>query len=99
MQRWIALCDGAVTPEDLSPALRGREPAVDPDDLRITRVDRLERELIAARSSRRAATRPARPSWACRASSCRRSCKLAEGAGGGGISARATRGERPLAAA
>ncbi|MBX7082856.1 MAG: sigma 54-interacting transcriptional regulator, partial [Nannocystaceae bacterium] len=48
VQRWIALCDGAVTPEDLSPALRGREPAVDPDDLRIRpRVDRLERDLIA----------------------------------------------------
>jgi len=47
VQRWIALCDGPVTPDDLSPAIRGADPAVDPDDLRIRpRVDRLERDLI-----------------------------------------------------
>ncbi len=47
VQRWIALCDGAVTPDDLSPAIRGADPATDPDDLRIRpRVDRLERDLI-----------------------------------------------------
>jgi transcriptional regulator with GAF, ATPase, and Fis domain len=48
VQRWVALCDGRVTPEDLSPAIRGADPAVDPDDLRIRpRVERLERDLIA----------------------------------------------------
>ncbi len=48
VQRWIALCDGVVAPEDLSPAIRGADPVVDPDDLRIRpRVDRLERDLIA----------------------------------------------------
>jgi len=48
VQRWIALCDNEVQPDDLSPALRGTETAIDPDDLRIRpRVDRLERDLIA----------------------------------------------------
>jgi DNA-binding NtrC family response regulator len=48
VQRWIALCDGPVGPDDLSPAIRGADPAIDPDDLRIRpRVDRLERDLIA----------------------------------------------------
>jgi transcriptional regulator with GAF, ATPase, and Fis domain len=47
VQRWIALVDGPVRPEDLSPGIRGADPAVDPDDLRIRpRVERLERDLI-----------------------------------------------------
>jgi transcriptional regulator with GAF, ATPase, and Fis domain/tetratricopeptide (TPR) repeat protein len=50
VQRWIALCEGGVGLEDLSPSIVGTaEPeAIDPDDLRIRpRVDRLERGLIA----------------------------------------------------
>ena len=50
VQRWIALSEGAVGIEDLSPAIVGTETpeAIDPDDLRIRpRVDRLERGLIA----------------------------------------------------
>jgi DNA-binding NtrC family response regulator len=48
VQRWVALCEGAVTVDDLSLAI---DPAsaegMAPDDLRIRpRVDRLERELI-----------------------------------------------------
>lgn len=53
VQRWVALCEGAVGPGDLSPAIAGTatatsDTAFDPDDLRIRpRVDRMERELIA----------------------------------------------------
>jgi transcriptional regulator with GAF, ATPase, and Fis domain/serine/threonine protein kinase len=48
VQRWVALCEGTVTLDDLSPAILGRnDESVDPDDLRIRpRVERLERELI-----------------------------------------------------
>jgi len=47
VQRWIALSEGVVGPEDLSPTLREVTASVDPDDLRIRpRVFRLERELI-----------------------------------------------------
>lgn len=50
VQRWIALCEGAVALDDLSPAIGGTtsSDAPDPDDLRIKpRVERLERDLIA----------------------------------------------------
>ncbi len=48
VQRWVALVDGEVKPEDLSFSIRAAEASVDPDDLRIRpRVDRLERDLIA----------------------------------------------------
>jgi len=50
VQRWIALCEGAVALEDLSPAIIGvsESDPLDPDDLRIRpRVERMERELIA----------------------------------------------------
>jgi len=47
VQRWIALCDGVVELEDLSPSIVATDRGVDPDDLRIRpRVERLERELI-----------------------------------------------------
>ncbi|MCY1005534.1 sigma 54-interacting transcriptional regulator [Nannocystis pusilla] len=49
VQRWVALCEARVEPDDLSPAIR-EAPASgvpDPDDLRLRpRVERLERELI-----------------------------------------------------
>ncbi|MDC0669499.1 sigma 54-interacting transcriptional regulator [Nannocystis radixulma] len=49
VQRWVALCEARVEPDDLSPAIR-EAPAAgapDPDDLRLRpRVERLERELI-----------------------------------------------------
>ncbi len=50
VQRWVALCEGAVGVEDLSAAIGGapRSEGFDPDDLRIRpRVDRMERDLIA----------------------------------------------------
>jgi len=49
VQRWLALCEDRVQPEDLSPAIEGSSVDVeDPDDLELRpRVDRLERELIA----------------------------------------------------
>lgn len=50
VQRWIALCEGAVALQDLSAAIIGAaEPeGVDPDDLRIRpRIERMERDLIA----------------------------------------------------
>jgi transcriptional regulator with GAF, ATPase, and Fis domain len=49
VQRWLALCEARVQPEDLSPAIDGSNTDVeDPDDLELRpRVDRLERELIA----------------------------------------------------
>lgn len=49
VQRWLALCEERVLPEDLSPAIEGSNTdAEDPDDLEMRpRVDRLERELIA----------------------------------------------------
>jgi transcriptional regulator with GAF, ATPase, and Fis domain len=48
VQRWLALCEDKVLPEDLSPAIDGSDAEVeDPDDLELRpRVDRLERELI-----------------------------------------------------
>jgi len=49
VQRWIALAEGTVEVEDLSPALVGGvgDPGPDADDLQIRpRVDRLERDLI-----------------------------------------------------
>ncbi len=48
VQRWVALAEGSVDVDDLSPTLRAvSAQAPDPDDLRIRpRVDRLERELI-----------------------------------------------------
>jgi transcriptional regulator with GAF, ATPase, and Fis domain/tetratricopeptide (TPR) repeat protein len=49
VQRWLALCEGNVDTDDLSPGIGGsaEDPGVDPDDLRIRpRVDRLERDLI-----------------------------------------------------
>jgi transcriptional regulator with GAF, ATPase, and Fis domain len=48
VQRWVALCEGKITPDDLSPAITGSDDdELDPDDLRIRpRVDLLERELI-----------------------------------------------------
>jgi transcriptional regulator with GAF, ATPase, and Fis domain len=48
VQRWLALCEERVLPEDLSPAIEGSNTdAEDPDDLELRpRVDRLERELI-----------------------------------------------------
>lgn len=53
VQRWLALCEGAVEPGDLRGRGSGsgvdRAPVIDPDDLQIRpRVDRLERQLIAA---------------------------------------------------
>ena len=49
VQRWLALCEDRVMPDDLSPAIEGSLADVDdPDDLELRpRVDRLERELIA----------------------------------------------------
>jgi transcriptional regulator with GAF, ATPase, and Fis domain len=49
VQRWLALCEDRVMPEDLSPAIEGSQTRMDdPDDLELRpRVDRLERELIA----------------------------------------------------
>jgi transcriptional regulator with GAF, ATPase, and Fis domain len=50
VQRWIALCEGAVALQDLSPAIGGTTTSevIDPHDLRIKpRVERLERDLIA----------------------------------------------------
>ena len=50
VQRWIALCEGGVMLEDLSPAIVGtaQPDPLDPDDLRIKpRVERMERDLIA----------------------------------------------------
>jgi transcriptional regulator with GAF, ATPase, and Fis domain len=48
VQRWLALCEHRVMPEDLSPAIEGSTGEVeDPDDLELRpRIDRLERELI-----------------------------------------------------
>ncbi|WP_434427517.1 sigma 54-interacting transcriptional regulator [Nannocystis pusilla] len=49
VQRWVALCEVRVEPDDLSPAIREAPAsgAPDPDDLRLRpRVERLERELI-----------------------------------------------------
>ena len=48
VQRWLALCEHRVMPDDLSPAIEGSSTDVeDPDDLELRpRVDRLERELI-----------------------------------------------------
>jgi transcriptional regulator with GAF, ATPase, and Fis domain len=48
VQRWLALCEDRVMPEDLSPAIEGSSVEVeDPDDLELRpRVERLERELI-----------------------------------------------------
>jgi DNA-binding NtrC family response regulator len=50
VQRWLALCEQRVMPEDLSPNIGAAtaEGVEDPDDLALRpRVDRLERELIA----------------------------------------------------
>ena len=49
VQRWLALCEQRVLPEDLSPTIGAAASEVeDPDDLGLRpRVDRLERELIA----------------------------------------------------
>ncbi|PRP91070.1 Transcriptional regulatory protein ZraR [Enhygromyxa salina] len=49
VQRWLALCEDRVMPDDLSPAIEGSSVDVeDPDDLELRpRIDRLERELIA----------------------------------------------------
>jgi transcriptional regulator with GAF, ATPase, and Fis domain len=49
VQRWLALCEERVMPDDLSPAIEGSMAEIeDPDDLELRpRVDRLERELIA----------------------------------------------------
>lgn len=49
VQRWIALCEGAVALQDLSAAIAGTaEPdGIDPDDLNIRpRIERMERDLI-----------------------------------------------------
>ncbi len=49
VQRWIALCDGAVGLQDLCPAIAGTaEPeGIDPDDLQLRpRIERVERDLI-----------------------------------------------------
>lgn len=48
VQRWIALCEERVMPDDLSPAIEGSLADIDdPDDLELRpRVERLERELI-----------------------------------------------------
>jgi transcriptional regulator with GAF, ATPase, and Fis domain len=47
VQRWVALCDGRVRIEDLSPGLLPGDAGEDPDDLGLKRrVARLERELI-----------------------------------------------------
>lgn len=48
VQRWLALCEDRVVPDDLSPAIEGSEVSVeDPDDLELRpRIVRLERELI-----------------------------------------------------
>ncbi len=49
VQRWLALCEERVMPDDLSPAIEGSLADIeDPDDLELRpRVERLERELIA----------------------------------------------------
>ena len=49
VQRWAALCEGAVAEADLSSAIVGQaDDGIDPDDLRIRpRVDKMERALIA----------------------------------------------------
>ncbi|KIG13190.1 Response regulator of zinc sigma-54-dependent two-component system [Enhygromyxa salina] len=51
VQRWLALCEDRVMPDDLSAAIEGAGVDVtvdDPDDLELRpRVERLERELIA----------------------------------------------------
>lgn len=50
VQRWIALCEGAVALQDLSAAIVGaaQPEGIDPDDLRIRpRIERMERDLIA----------------------------------------------------
>jgi len=55
VQRWVALCERKVDRGDLSPAMSGVSPGVDPDDLRIRpRVEHLERELIERALSRTA---------------------------------------------
>ena len=47
VQRWIALCDGEIAVEDLSPTMLGAAEGPDGEDLQIRpRVDRLERDLI-----------------------------------------------------
>ncbi|WAS89617.1 sigma 54-interacting transcriptional regulator [Nannocystis punicea] len=49
VQRWVALCEARVEPDELSPAIREAPAsgAPAPDDLRLRpRVERLERELI-----------------------------------------------------
>jgi DNA-binding NtrC family response regulator len=49
VQRWIALCENAVTPRDLSPHIEGHGEGhgLDPDDLRIrAHTEHLERTLI-----------------------------------------------------
>ncbi|MDC0722938.1 sigma 54-interacting transcriptional regulator [Nannocystis bainbridge] len=49
VQRWVALCEARVEPDDLSPAIREAPASGAPaaDDLRLRpRVERLERELI-----------------------------------------------------
>ncbi|MFO7567135.1 MAG: sigma 54-interacting transcriptional regulator [Enhygromyxa sp.] len=54
VQRWLALCEDRVMPDDLSPAIEGSLADIeDPDDLELRpRVDRLERELIARAMAR-----------------------------------------------
>lgn len=50
VQRWVALAEDKIRPDDLSPAIRAavEGDVEDPDDLHLrTRVDRLERGLIA----------------------------------------------------
>ena len=49
VQRWVALCESRVEPDDLSPPIRERPGggAPEPDDMRLKpRLERLERELI-----------------------------------------------------
>ena len=53
VRRWLALCDGRVGPEDLSPAIRGAAPSegeagpADPDDLTLkAHLEALERRLL-----------------------------------------------------
>ncbi|NVB42204.1 sigma 54-interacting transcriptional regulator [Pseudenhygromyxa sp. WMMC2535] len=54
VQRWLALCEERVMPEDLSPSIEGSQtPVDDPDDLELRpRIERLERELIGRAMSR-----------------------------------------------
>ena len=55
IQRWVALCEETVTPDDLSPQIAGSGEAdgLDPDDLRIREhTERLERSLVARALSR-----------------------------------------------